>query len=80
MKPFPPGTAIYDQRDERAIHQAAGIPWYWLVDPANRTVTVLRLVSEGYLVDQVAGDSGSVALPPLGEVAIDLSSVFPPIE
>lgn len=75
-----PRTAIYDQRDKRAIYQAAGVPWYWLVDPSNRTLTVLRLVGEGYLVDQVAGDSGSAALAPFDAVAIDLSSIFPPNE
>lgn len=74
-----PRTAIYDQRDKRAIYQAAGVPWYWLVDPYNRTLTVLRLVREGYLVAQVAGDSGSAALSPFDAVAIDLSSIFPPV-
>jgi hypothetical protein len=44
----------------------------------NRTLTVLRLVADGYVVERVAGDAGTAALPPFGHVAIDRSSVFPP--
>jgi Uma2 family endonuclease len=73
-----PRTALHDQGDKRAIYQSAGVPWYWLVDPLNRTLSVLRLVPDGYVVDQVAGDQGIVALPPFEAVTIDLASVFPP--
>jgi Uma2 family endonuclease len=73
-----PRTALRDQGDKRAIYQRAGVPWYWLVDPLNRTLSVLRLVTDGYVVDRVAGDQGFLALPPFDAVAIDLSSVFPP--
>ena len=69
---------MHDQGDKRAIYQRAGVPWYWLVDPLNRTLSVLRLVPEGYVVDRVAGDQGTLALPPFEAVAIDLASIFPP--
>lgn len=75
-----PRTALHDQGDKRALYQRAGVPWYWLVDPANRTLSVLRLVREGYVVELVAGDSGLAALPPFESVEIDLASVFPPAE
>ena len=73
-----PRTAIRDQGDKRALYQRVGVPWYWLVDPANRTLTMLRLVQEGYVVELAAGDSGRLALPPFDAVEIDLGSVFPP--
>ena len=73
-----PRTALHDQGDKRAIYQRAGVPWYWLVDPLNRTLSVLRLVPDGYVVDRVAGDQGMVALPPFEAVTIDLASIFPP--
>jgi Uma2 family endonuclease len=75
-----PRTAVRDQGDKRAVYQRAGVPWYWLVDPLNRTLSVLRLTGEGYVVEQVAGDTGSAALPPFEAVEIDLSSIFPPLE
>jgi Uma2 family endonuclease len=73
-----PRTAIRDQGDKRAIYQRAQVPWYWIVDPLNRTLSVLRLVSEGYIVECVVGDQGHAALPPFGAVPIDLGSIFPP--
>lgn len=56
------------------------MPWYWLADPQNRTITTLRLTSEGYVVERMVGDEGLVALPPFEAAAIDLASVFPPHE
>jgi Uma2 family endonuclease len=73
-----PRTALRDQSEKRSIYQGAGVPWYWLVDIANRTLTVLRLIPEGYVVETVVGDSGHAALPPFDAVEMDLASVFPP--
>lgn len=75
-----PRTAIVDQGAKRALYERAGIPWYWLVDPLNRTISVLRLVREGYVVDRVAGDHGLARLPPFDAIEIDLESLFPPAD
>jgi Uma2 family endonuclease len=75
-----PRTAILDQGEKRALYERASIPWYWLVDPLNRTIAVLRLVREGYVVDRVAGDRGLARLPPFDAVEIDLESLFPPAD
>lgn len=74
-----PRTAVRDQSTKRATYQKSGVPWYWLADPQNRTLTVLRLASEGYVVEHTVGDEGLVALPPFEAVAIDLSQIFPPL-
>ncbi len=73
-----PRTAFRDQGDKRAIYQRAEVPWYWIVDPLNRTLSVLRLISEGYVMERVVGDEGEAALPPFDAVAIDLAAIFPP--
>lgn len=75
-----PRTAVRDQSEKRAIYQRAGVPWYWVVDPQNRTITVLRLGAEGFVVTQVVGDSGLAALSPFEAVEIDLKTLFPPAE
>ena len=75
-----PSSALRDQGEKRAIYQRAGVPWYWVVDPQNRTLTVLRLVADGFVVTQVVGDSGLVALSPFDAVEIDLKGLFPPAE
>ena len=73
-----PRTASRDQGEKRATYARVGVPWYWLADPQNRTITVLRLSSEGYVIERTVGDEGMAALPPFEAVAIDLASVFPP--
>ena len=73
-----PRTAVLDQGAKRVLYQRAGVPWYWVVDPLNRTLTVLRLVEDAYVVEHVAGDQGRAALQPFESVEIDLGSLFPP--
>jgi len=75
-----PRTAVRDQNEKRTIYERAGVPWYWVVDPQNRTITVLRLVTDGFVVSQVVGDDGTAALPPFEAVEIDLKTLFPPAE
>jgi Uma2 family endonuclease len=38
-----PGSRSYDRRKKRRVYEAAGVPEYWLLDYAARTVEVLAL-------------------------------------
>jgi Uma2 family endonuclease len=73
-----PRTAIVDQGTKRAVYAASGVPWYWLIEPTNRTLSVLRLSTEGYVVSAVVGDRGAARLPPFDAVELDLASIWPP--
>jgi Uma2 family endonuclease len=42
-----PGTASYDRREKQDAYARSGIPEYWWIDPAHRTVEVLVLQSSG---------------------------------
>jgi Uma2 family endonuclease len=42
--------------DKRAIYQRSGVPWYWIVDPMNRSLSVYRLTNDGYVLDTSVGD------------------------
>ena len=44
-----PSTAIFDRTEKRVAYAEAGIPSYWLVDPATETVTVLSLAGAEYV-------------------------------
>jgi len=74
-----PGTAARDQGDKRAIYQRSNIPWYWIVDPINRSLQVYRLTSEGYLLDTSVGDRGLARLRPFDAVELELEALFPPV-
>lgn len=38
-----PGTASYDRREKQDAYARAGVPEYWVVDPASRTIQVCVL-------------------------------------
>ena len=42
-----PGTAAYDRREKQDAYALSGIPEYWWIEPANRTVEVLVLEQSG---------------------------------
>jgi len=71
-----PSTARYDLGEKRIAYHAAGVPWYWVADPANRTLTVLKRTEEDYLVVAVAGAPGALVAEPFGGMSIDLNAVF----
>ncbi len=60
-----PSTASLDRVRKLRVYTREGVPWYWLVDPAARTLEVLRLGSEGtYVVEETfEGDEPVKAKP-----------------
>jgi Uma2 family endonuclease len=72
-----PGTAARDQGDKRAIYQRANVPWYWIVDPTNRSLQVYRLTTDGYLLDTSVGDRGLARVPPFEAFELELEALFP---
>jgi Uma2 family endonuclease len=47
-----PSTASLDRVRKLRVYAREGVAWYWLVDPAARTLEVLRLGDDGaYVVD-----------------------------
>lgn len=62
-------------RKLRTLHRA-GVPHYWLADPGNKTLTVLRFTPDGYLAALTAGGRDVVRAEPFEAVEIDLGRVF----
>lgn len=56
--------------------QRAGVPHSWLVDPGNKTLTVLRFTPDGYLAPLTAGGSDVIRAEPFDAIEIDLGRVF----
>jgi len=71
-----PSTARYDQGEKRDAYFRAGVPWYWLVDPTLRTLTVLERTDRGYLIVRVAGPGETVRAAPFDEVEIPVDELF----
>ena len=61
---------------KRADYAEAGIPEYWIVDPRNKTVTVLALAGNDY-VEHGAFTPGDTATSPLlPGFAVDVTALF----
>ncbi|MGQ0744389.1 MAG: Uma2 family endonuclease [Acidimicrobiales bacterium] len=50
-----PSTRLIDLNLKRHAYADAGVPWYWLVDPAGPSVTVLALADASYRQEASAG-------------------------
>jgi Uma2 family endonuclease len=44
-----PSTARLDAGTKRLAYEAAGVPWYWMVDPDEPRLVVLHLVDDAYV-------------------------------
>jgi Uma2 family endonuclease len=59
----------------RTLHRA-GVPHYWLLDPARLTLTVLRFTPEGYLDALSATVEETVRAEPFEAIELVLATVF----
>jgi Uma2 family endonuclease len=68
-----PGTASRDKKQKARRYHAAGVGWYWLVDPRERTVEAYRREGEFWVQIGVWVDNEKARIPPFDAVELDLS-------
>lgn len=73
-----PSTESNDKVWKRQIYAAAGLPYYWLIEPHNEMLTVLRLDGHTYLVEQVVRPGDCIGLAPFERVQIPIEVLFLP--
>jgi Uma2 family endonuclease len=71
-----PSTEKRDRSAKLAIYAREGVPNAWLVNPVQRTVEVLRLVSEKWLTLAVHHDDQRVRAEPFDAIELDLSVLW----
>jgi Uma2 family endonuclease len=65
-----PSTRLTDLGTKRLAYEAAGVPAYWLIDPDETRLTVLRLQDGRYVLEaEVVADERYQASSPF-EVAV----------
>lgn len=70
-------SLVYDQGQKAQVYAASGVPEYWVVNLADRTVSILTNPSgDRYQHEQIKGEDDTV-LPPGGQ-AITVSAILPP--
>lgn len=70
-----PGTAGHDQLLKRDLYERHGVAEYWLVHPADRLVTVYRLLNGAYGKPHVQEFAGSLGPQIPAGVLIDLDTL-----
>ena len=71
-----PSTSSNDRGEKMSAYFRAGVAHYWLIDPAERSITVLRRVQDGYLLAAYVTAPATVHAEPFHEAAVDLARVF----
>jgi Uma2 family endonuclease len=71
-----PATALLDRTHKQDIYRQQGVPWLWFVDPASRTIEVLKLAGQDLVVAGTFGGDGEMRIPPFEAVAIDVGALW----
>jgi Uma2 family endonuclease len=74
-----PSNAGYDRTDKFDLYQAANVPFYWIVDPMERTLEAYKLVNDTYIRSGHGTGAEVLNLPPFEELPIPLSSLWRPV-
>ncbi len=73
-----PSNESHDRVKKRRLYAGTSVAFYWIVDPAARTLEALRLV-DGIWVDAGSFDDEDVArIPPFEAVELEVGRLFPP--
>lgn len=68
-------SSVIDYRFKRSEYAAAGIPEYWIIDPGEKKVTVLKLV-EGFYEEQIYGDKAQIISPTFPELVLTVEQLW----
>lgn len=71
-------TARYDRTDKLTIYAREKIPFVWLVDPVIRTLEVLVLEGERWVMHGTFKDDEVVKAPPFEAVGLELGALWMP--
>jgi len=73
-----PSTRFVDRNLKAKVYAEEAIPYFWIIDPAHRTLECYENV-EGVWVERTKIEgTGSVAAPPFDAVPFDLADLWPP--
>ncbi len=74
-----PSTASLDRSRKLAVYARERVPHAWLVDPVARTLEVLRLHGEHWVIVATHAGDETVRAEPFAEVPLDLRRLWIPV-
>lgn len=69
-------NAKTDLVDKLSLYARAQVPHYWIVDPQTETLTVHRLLPDGYLIALRAGREATVRAEPFEAIELRVGTLF----
>nr|WP_276598876.1 Uma2 family endonuclease [Nannocystis sp. SCPEA4] len=73
-----PSNARHDRVFKARLYAAHGVPYYWLVDPAERTLEAYVLKDSQWLVAGTWDDTAVARVPPFEAVELPVGRLFFP--
>jgi len=71
-----PSTRKRDLGIKRSLYAKYGVREYWIVDPENKTVSVLSWTETGYRIKAVAPQAGPLSSGLFPDLNLDLTGIF----
>jgi Uma2 family endonuclease len=71
-----PGTAHIDRKHKRAIYIREQVPAFWIIDPVEQTLEVLRLDGNDYRIELVAAKADVVRAWPFEAIELSLEVLW----
>ncbi len=71
-----PSTAKYDRISKSRAYAKNGVPYYWIVDPLNRTLEVLVLDGTSYRLEAGFEGNDRISAPPFEAMKFDLGDLW----
>ena len=71
-----PGTVRHDRITKLGLYGRVRIPWYWLVDPASKTLEVLALQAGKWIVAGSFAGSREIRAVPVEAITLDLRALW----
>ena len=72
-----PSGARRDRALKGKLYAGHAVPFFWLVDPAQRMLEVWSLTPEGWLIDGIFAEDETVRARPFDAIAIKLADLWP---
>jgi Uma2 family endonuclease len=73
-----PSSGTIDRKDKFAQYEAAGVAYYWIVDPKNKSLDGFELVDGAYRSSGAARGDETICLPPFEDLTIPLGELWQP--
>jgi 4-hydroxy-tetrahydrodipicolinate reductase len=71
-----PSTAPFDRKIKMPKYAAAGVTWFWIVDPEAEMVEAFRVEGGAYLSIGVYSEDDKVRIEPFAAVELDLAALW----